>query len=126
MKRIFQTRIIVILFLFIAATTTKAQDDVTYKAPPKDIADLVLSKATPGVIIDRKGEWMILAERSEFPTIEDMAQPELRIAGLRINPRNFGPSRAGYSISLQGGLFHQPSTQKYSNQKNIRDRWPPR
>lgn len=104
-------KLVVIVFLFIGGIAT-AQDDVTYKAPPKDIQDLVLSKPTPGVNVDQKGEWMILTERSDFPTIEDMAQPELRIAGLRLNPRNFGPSRAGYSISLQ--LKHIPSKQTFT------------
>lgn len=110
MRRIFHGRIVVVLFLFIVATSSRAQDD-TYKTPPKEIMDLVLSKPTPGVIIDQKGEWMILTERSDFPTIEDMAQPELRIAGLRINPRNFGPSRTGYSINLQ--LKHIPTKKTY-------------
>src|SRR5215212_2534139 len=100
MKFLCMRKIVVIFFLFIVGVAS-AQDDVTYKTPPKDIMDLVLSKPTPGVNIDQKGEWMILTERSDFPTIEDMAQPELRIAGLRINPKNFGPSRTGYSISLQ-------------------------
>ncbi|HYE54270.1 MAG TPA: prolyl oligopeptidase family serine peptidase, partial [Chitinophagaceae bacterium] len=103
-------KLLVISWLFFAGIAT-AQDDVTYKTPPKDIVDLVLSKPTPGVNIDAKGEWMILTERSDFPTIEDMAQPELRIAGLRINPRNFGPSRAGYFVSLQ--LKHIPSKKTY-------------
>src|SRR5689334_8474362 len=100
MTSAYMRRTLVIFFLFIGVLAN-AQDDVTYKTPPKEIMDLVLSKPTPGVNIDRKGEWMILTERSDFPTIEDMAQPELRIAGLRINPRNFGPSRTGYAVSLQ-------------------------
>lgn len=111
MKRLFLPKIIAVLFLFIAAATAQAQDDVVYKAPPKDIQDLVMSKPTPGVNIDKKGEWMILTERSDFPTIEDMAQPELRIAGLRINPRNFGPSRVGYSINIT--LQHIPTKKTY-------------
>ncbi|MGB8192592.1 MAG: hypothetical protein WCF67_11770, partial [Chitinophagaceae bacterium] len=110
MKFFCMRRTIVIFFLFVRGVAT-AQDDVVYKTPPKDIMDLVLSKPTPGVNIDQKGEWMILTERSDFPTIEDMAQPELRIAGLRINPRNFGPSRTGYSISLQ--LKHIPTKKTY-------------
>jgi dipeptidyl aminopeptidase/acylaminoacyl peptidase len=110
MTRAYMRRTIVIFFLFIGFLAN-AQDDVTYKTPPKEILDLVLSKPTPGVNIDRKGEWMILTERSDFPTIEDMAQPELRIAGLRINPRNFGPSRTGYAVSLQ--LKHIPTKKAY-------------
>jgi len=111
MTRFYMRRTVVIFFLFIGFISN-AQDDVTYKTPPKEIMDLVLSKPTPGVSIDRKGEWMILTERSDFPTIEDMAQPELRIAGLRLNPRNFGPSRTGYFVSLQ--LKHIPSKQTYN------------
>lgn len=78
-----------------------AQDDFKYQVPPKDIQDLVLSKPTPSVLIDDKAEWMLLLERSDFPTIEELSQPELRIAGLRINPNNYGPSRAGSSTNIQ-------------------------
>src|SRR5688572_6698552 len=87
-------------FLF-AAIVLQAQDDVTYQAPPKDIMDLVLSKPTPSVSIDDKGEWMLMLERSDFPTIDELSQPELRIAGLRINPNNFSPSRSGSSTNIQ-------------------------
>jgi dipeptidyl aminopeptidase/acylaminoacyl peptidase len=85
-----------VLFVFIG----NAQDDITYKTPPKDILDLVTARPTPSVTIDSRGTWMIMGERSDFPSIEDMAQPELRIAGLRINPRNFGPSRSVYSTNF--------------------------
>jgi dipeptidyl aminopeptidase/acylaminoacyl peptidase len=43
---------------------------------------------------------MLILSRSESPSIEDLAQPELRIAGIRINPRTTGPSRAGGSTNL--------------------------
>ncbi len=75
---------------------SKAQDAVTYQTPPKAIADLALAAPTPSVSIDDKGQYMLLMERSPHPTIEELAQPELRIAGLRINPRNYGPSRASF------------------------------
>lgn len=78
-----------------------AQTDVTYKQPPKAIMDLVLAEPTPGISIDQKGEWMLLSERSDFPSIEELAAPELRIAGLRINPLNFGPSRGNFITGLK-------------------------
>lgn len=87
-------------FILVIFAGAFAQDDFGYQNPPKDIQDLVLAKPTPGVSIDSKGEWMLLLERSSFSTIEDLAQPELRIAGLRLNPRNFGPSRTGYSVGF--------------------------
>jgi dipeptidyl aminopeptidase/acylaminoacyl peptidase len=35
-----------------------------------------------------------------MPSVEDLAQPELRVAGLRINPNNFGPSRSSYFTNI--------------------------
>ena len=93
-------KILLLLTLFMGLSVL-AQDDFSYQTPPKDIQDLLLAKPTPGVSIDSKREWILLIERSSYPTIEDLAQPELRIAGLRLNPKNFGPSRAGYSTNLQ-------------------------
>lgn len=78
-----------------------SQLELKYQLPPKDIMDLVLAKPAPLVSIDDKAEWMLLMERSDFPSIEELAEPELRIAGLRINPNNFGPSRSGSFTDLQ-------------------------
>lgn len=86
--------------LLVAAFATTfaafAQDAVNYQTPPKEIADLLLAKPTPGVSIDSKGEWMLLSERNSYPTVEELGQPEIRIAGLRLNPNNYSPSRQVY------------------------------
>ena len=83
------------------ASRLQAQDDNSYKTPPKEIEELVLAKPTPSVAIDAKADWMILMERSSFPGVEELAEPELRIAGLRIDPNNFGPSRGAFITNLQ-------------------------
>jgi dipeptidyl aminopeptidase/acylaminoacyl peptidase len=77
-----------------------AQDAIEYQIPPKDIYDLVMAKPTPGVSFDSKGHNMLILDRSSMPSVEDLAQPELRIAGLRINPNNFGPSRSAYITNI--------------------------
>lgn len=88
------------LFLLLS-TGAFAQQDASYQTPPKAIQDLVLSKPTPGVSINSNADWLLLMERSDFPDIAELAEPELRIAGLRINPANFGPTRSGASTNLQ-------------------------
>ena len=42
-------------------------------------------------------------ERSFYPTVEELGQPEFKIAGLRINPNNFSLSRQNFikKLSLQ-------------------------
>src|ERR1700748_685669 len=84
------------LLLLLATTGIKAQDAVGYKMPPKEIADLLLAKSTPGVVTDAKADWLLLTDRSSYPSVADMAMPEMRIAGLRINPNNFALSRQAF------------------------------
>jgi dipeptidyl aminopeptidase/acylaminoacyl peptidase len=84
------------VLFFMASVTLRAQDDVSYKTPPKDIADMLLAKPTPNISIDDKGEWMLFTESSSYPSVEELARPELRIAGMRINPNNYAPSRQNF------------------------------
>lgn len=88
-----------ILFVF-SAIATNAQDDGGYKLPPKDIADMLLAKPTPNVSVDDKGEWMLFMESASYPSVEELARPELKIAGLRINPANYAPSRQNFINGL--------------------------
>ncbi|WP_205510162.1 alpha/beta hydrolase family protein [Longitalea arenae] len=67
-----------------------------YKKPPKEMAELLLAKPTPAVSVDGKGAWMLLMERNSYPSVEELAQPELKLAGQRINPNNFAPSRQNF------------------------------
>jgi dipeptidyl aminopeptidase/acylaminoacyl peptidase len=86
-------QLLALCLLFFVSAFADAQDAVSYQTPPKDIADLLLAKPTPTVRIDSKAEWMLLSERNSYPTVEELGQPEIRIAGLRLNPNNFSPSR---------------------------------
>ena len=85
-KTKYMRKIFSIALLFICSNLF-AQDAIEYQTPPKEIYDLVMAKPTPGVSFDSKGQYMLVLERSsDMPSVEDLAQPELRIAGLRINP----------------------------------------
>lgn len=88
----------ILFLLLVVSIPVLSQDDFSYKTPPKEIENLVMTKPSPTVSVDSKGEWLLLMERSSFPSIEELAEPELRIAGVRINPENFGPSRS-YSVN---------------------------
>jgi dipeptidyl aminopeptidase/acylaminoacyl peptidase len=87
---------LLLLLASLAFNSVKAQDARGYQLPPKDIADLLLAPLTPGVSVDGKGEWMLLSRRYSYPSVEELAQPELRIAGLRFNPNNYALSRQNF------------------------------
>ena len=84
------------LFLVAISGASFAQDAINYQVPPKAIADLLLAKPTPSVSIDSKAEWMLFSERNSYPSVEELAMPEYRIAGMRINPNNYSLSRQTY------------------------------
>ena len=85
-----------LLFALIISLNLFAQDAVNYQLPPKDIMELALAKPTPTVSVDSKGQWMLLIERNMYPLVDELGQPEVRVAGLRINPANFSQSRQNY------------------------------
>lgn len=105
-------KIILSLLLLGTGGAALAQDAVTYQTPPKIMADLLLAKPTPGVSIDSKAEWMLFSERNPYPSIEELAMPEYKIAGMRINPNNYSPSRQTFvnSFSLKNIKTGKTST----------------
>ncbi len=64
--------------------------------PPKGIANLIDAPLTPSSSLSPSGKWMILIDRPNLPGIDEVAQEELRLAGIRINPLTNGSSRAFY------------------------------
>ena len=96
MKKLYRFILVLGLCGFGEVISIKAQNALTYQTPPKAIADLVNAPITPQASFSRSGEFMLLLERAGNPSIEELAQPELRIAGIRINPATNGPSRGGY------------------------------
>jgi hypothetical protein len=94
-------RYLTLLSLCFLQFSVFSQDNKNYQHPPQVIADLLLAKPTPSVSIDKKGEWMLIMERNSYPTVEELGQPEVRVAGLRLNPNNFSPSRQNFINGLK-------------------------
>jgi dipeptidyl aminopeptidase/acylaminoacyl peptidase len=92
--------------LVIWSPVARAQTNLQYQRPPQAIVDIVEALPTPGVELSPAGgaagkRWMLIEHFAGLPTVADLAQPELRLAGLRFNPKTDGPSRGRYSTSLE-------------------------
>jgi len=92
---------ILILLAAGLSLVVQAQSPTGYQRPPEEIAKLVDAPLTPALSLSPDKTWMAMLDRSDFPSIEELSRPELRIAGLRINPDNFGPSRTNPFIGLK-------------------------
>jgi len=92
---------IVYLVLFLAITSANAQENLTYQKPTSEILDLVDVKAAPSVLIDKNKEFMLLRYRNSFKSIAELSEVELRLGGLRINPKTNIGSRTNYYNDLK-------------------------
>jgi dipeptidyl aminopeptidase/acylaminoacyl peptidase len=61
-----------------------------YQKAPQPISDILSARPTPLVQVSPDGKWLLAADRLANPPIADLAQPMLRLAGLRINPATNG------------------------------------
>ncbi|MDU0370571.1 S9 family peptidase [Hymenobacter endophyticus] len=89
------------LAFWVGATSLVAAQDLPYQTPPRAIAALVDAPLTPRVSFASSGQWMLLMDVRDMPAIAEVSQPEMRLAGLRINPRTNGASRVSYAASLR-------------------------
>jgi dipeptidyl aminopeptidase/acylaminoacyl peptidase len=76
-------------------------DDVTYQRPAKAVANFVDAPAIPIATLGPDRTTLALAAPISFPSIAEVAEIELRLAGLRINPKNRAPSRRGFAQRLE-------------------------
>lgn len=61
-----------------------------YQKAPQPISDILSARPTPLVQVSPSGKWLLAADRLANPPVSDLAQPMLRLAGLRINPATNG------------------------------------
>jgi len=71
-----------------------------YQLPPKVIADLIDAPPAPVVSIHSVSRKTLFLHRPNLPSIDEVAVDELRLAGVRLNPRTTGGSRVFYFDKL--------------------------
>ena len=96
------------LALLVFAPTIGAQEAQKYLLPPQNIIDVFDAEPPALISISPNKQQMALTKARAYPTIAELAQPMLRLAGSRINPKTNGPHRASglagtgiYSITLK-------------------------
>ncbi len=85
-----------ISFFGFALRLSASANESAVSAAAQAIVDIVEALPTPGVEcrrLARGKRWMLIEHFAGLPTVADLAQPELRLAGLRFNPKTDGPPR---------------------------------
>lgn len=87
----------------VAVGLGQTPDGASYMMPPKEIVTAFDAQPLPQAVLSPTKEVMALTFRKAQPTIAELSQPMLRLAGARVNPRNNGPHRfiEIYAITLK-------------------------
>ena len=92
----------------LSAISGYSQENLEFQVPPASILELVDIERAPLVSMDSKKEQMLFFYRDAFKTLSDLSQPELRLAGLRINPKT--------NISSTTSFFNDIKYKKLNSQ----------
>ncbi|WP_233551968.1 S9 family peptidase [Brevundimonas sp. LPMIX5] len=117
------------LTLPVAAVAQEAA--ATYQQPPAPIAQILDAKPNPGVSVSPDRKTLLLTDRSNLPSIAELSEPMLRLAGYRINPRNNGPANSrvswltGLSFQSIDGGAARPVTGLPANARLTNTSWAP-
>ena len=80
------------MLLLILLPLSLAEDG--WRSAPEPINTILQTPWTPSVRMSPDRSWMAELERPALPPIAELAAPEVKIAGIKINPATHGPARA--------------------------------
>jgi len=93
---------------WIALVPLCAQAPASYQKPPAEVMEVLHAPLAPSTFLSPNSRFLILGEINRYPKIADMAEPMLRLAGIRINPRTNTPHGAGYLKSIKLRTLEDP------------------
>jgi dipeptidyl aminopeptidase/acylaminoacyl peptidase len=93
MRSVFKMRNVFSIPLLVLCAAMALPGQAGYQKPPQAVLDILNAPAPPQVSISPAGDRIALLDVVRYPSIAELAQPMLRLAGERINPNTNGPHR---------------------------------
>ncbi len=95
--------IVLSLLACFAFAKANAQEKLTYQQPSEEIMKLVDYDRPPWALINDQATTMVLMYRDTYKSIADLSEEEMRLGGLRINPKtNIGSRTTFYDkVAIQ-------------------------
>jgi dipeptidyl aminopeptidase/acylaminoacyl peptidase len=82
-----------LVLVALACAGPAASEEAVYRVPDSTLVDIIDAPKTPEFDLSPTREWVLLIYRPGYPSIEELAEPELKLGGMRIKPDSFSPSR---------------------------------
>lgn len=78
-----------------------SQEELSYQKPSLEILKLADYERAPSVMMDNKKECMVFMYRPTYKSLEELNEQDLRLGGLRINPKTNIASTITYSNNIK-------------------------
>ena len=78
----------IVLFTLSALAATP-----TYQQPSEEVQAILDASSPPAVVVSPDRQWMLELERPSLRPVASLAEPEVKVAGIKINPDTNGPAR---------------------------------
>ncbi len=88
----------IFVFCLLFSSASFAQD--SYRKPPKDIMDVLNAQPFPQTSVSPAKDKIMMLEPAIYPSIAELSQPMLRLAGLRVNPNTNAAHRQPYATKM--------------------------
>src|SRR5277367_4238936 len=84
-----------------SAAATPIESASGYNQPPKNILDVMLAPSPPRPRVSPTQDAILLVSWQDYPSISRVATPFLRLAGVRVEPKNHSKhdTPGGYGIT---------------------------
>jgi dipeptidyl aminopeptidase/acylaminoacyl peptidase len=86
--------------LLLLSSPAAAEPPGGYQRPAQPVLDVLHATPLPVTILSPPRDGFLLLRGKTYPPISDLAEPMLRLAGVRLNPITNGPHRAPYWTTL--------------------------
>lgn len=88
-----------------------AQENITYQKPSQEILTLADFEMAPAISMNSAKDQAILVYRNTYKTLDDLNQEEMRLGGLRINPKTSIASTTTFYTKIKvKNLLNQQET----------------
>ena len=88
-------RTLPLLALGLLMTDSDAAGQAAYRRPPRAVTDILDAPPPPAASVSPTRDTLALLQSARYPAVAELAEPILRLAGVRFNPRTNGPAREG-------------------------------
>jgi len=99
-----------------------ASDPPRYVLPPKNVVDVFDAEPLPTTLLSPNHQVVAIVKARAYPTIAELSQPMLRLAGQRVNPRTNGAHR---DSGLPGTGIYSITLRKIADAKEVAITLPP-